>query len=132
VRVVDWAVNRLLLSLAASYYVRLVLNMPVDDPTGGFTLFRRTVLEHLDLEQVASKGYSFQIEMKYRAWRKGFRLREIPIIFRERRHGGTKITRNIVYEALYVLWRIRFMPRADGPRLPEGHTTADVHPAAKS
>lgn len=130
VRVVNWAVKRLLLSLAASYYVKLILGIPVEDPTGGFTGYRRRVLESLDLDRVASKGYSFQIEMKYRAWRKGFRLTEIPIVFYERRRGGSKITKNIVYEALYVLWRIRFNS-ADGPRLTPEAAASDPQPLPK-
>jgi len=133
VRVVDWAAKRLLLSLAASYYVKLVLGIPVDDPTGGFTLWRRRVLEALDLKHLASRGYSFQVEMKYRAWKKGFKLAEIPIVFYERRLGGSKISKNIVYEALYVLWRIRLTPGPDGPRLaPEVVAARSVEPVTKS
>jgi dolichol-phosphate mannosyltransferase len=132
VRVVDWAAKRLLLSLAASFYVKLVLGIPVEDPTGGFTGYRRRVLESLDLSRLASRGYSFQIEMKYRSWKKGFRLKEIPIVFCERRLGGSKITKNIVYEALYILWRIRFMRGADGPRLSPEAVAADSHPATEA
>jgi len=107
VRVLDWSARRLLLSLGASYYVRLILRMPVFDPTGGFKCWRREVLESLDLSRLHSRGYSFQIEMSYRAWRKGWRIVEVPIVFTERLHGGSKIHRNILYEAVYVLWRLR-------------------------
>lgn len=124
VRVLDWSARRLLLSLGASYYVRLVLGMPVFDPTGGFKCWRREVLESIDLSRLHSRGYSFQIEMTYRAWREGYRVAEIPIVFAERIHGGSKIHRNIVYEAVYVLWRLRLgallrgrrRARPDGPR----------------
>lgn len=116
VRVLDWPLKRLLLSLGASYYVRFVLGMPVKDPTGGFKCFRREVLESLPLARLHSRGYSFQIEMTYRAWRKGWKIREIPIVFTERLHGGSKIHRNIVYEAVYVLWRLRLGALFDGGR----------------
>jgi len=118
VRVLNWSVKRLVLSLGASYYVRAVLRMPVQDPTGGFKCWRRVVLESLDLDRVTSRGYSFQIELTYRAWKSGFRVREIPITFQDRLRGGSKITGNIVYEALYVLWRIRLQPRRDRRAVP--------------
>jgi dolichol-phosphate mannosyltransferase len=107
IRVLNWSKKRLLLSLGASAYVNAVLGLPVDDPTGGFKCWRRRVLQSLDLDHVASKGYGFQIEMSYRAWRKGFTLVEIPIVFSERVRGGSKISRSIVYEALWVLWGLR-------------------------
>lgn len=107
VRVLDWSARRLLLSMGASRYVRVVLGMPVADPTGGFKCFRRRVLESLDLKRLASRGYCFQIETTYRAWKKGFKIVEIPIVFTERKHGGSKIDGSVVYEALYILWRLR-------------------------
>lgn len=113
VRVLDWSARRLALSLAASLYVRALLRMPVDDPTGGFKVWRRRTLESLDLDRVTSRGYSFQVEMTYRVWRAGFRLLELPIVFQERKRGGSKISRGIVYEALYVLWRIRLKSHRD-------------------
>ena len=113
VRVLNWSVKRLVLSLSASAYVRTVLGLPVADPTGGFKCWRRRVLESLDLGHIASRGYSFQIEMSYRAWKKGFRLLEVPIVFSERKRGGSKITEKIVYEALYVLWRLRLQTLYD-------------------
>ena len=113
VRVLDWSVRRLMLSLGASAYVKMILGMPIADPTGGFKCFRRRVLESIDLDHIASKGYSFQIEMNYRSWKKGFQVVEIPIVFTERLRGGSKITKNIIYEALYILWRIRFQAAYD-------------------
>jgi len=106
VRVVDWPLRRLLLSYGASRYVRIVTGMPIHDPTGGFKLFRRRVLAALDLEQVRSEGYSFQIEMNYRCWMAGFRIVEIPITFVDRRVGVSKISRRIVWEALWMVWRL--------------------------
>ena len=106
VRVVDWPMQRLLLSYGASRYVRLVTGMPICDPTGGFKLFRRHVLAELDLGAVHSEGYSFQIEMNYRCWMAGFRIVEIPITFVDRQAGVSKISRRIVWEALWMVWRL--------------------------
>lgn len=108
VRVVDWPMRRLLLSYGASLYVRLITGMPVCDPTGGFKLFRREVLAALDLDNIHSEGYGFQIEMNYRCWMAGFRLVEIPITFTDRRVGVSKISRRIVWEALWMVWRLAF------------------------
>jgi len=108
VRVVDWPMRRLLLSYGASLYVRLITGMPVCDPTGGFKLFRREVLAALDLDGIHSGGYSFQVEMNYRCWMAGFRLVEIPITFTDRRVGVSKISRRIVWEALWMVWRLAF------------------------
>ena len=108
VRVVDWPIQRLLLSYGASLYVRLITGMPVCDPTGGFKLFRREVLAALDLNGVHSEGYGFQIEMNYRCWMEGCRVVEIPITFTDRRVGVSKISRRIVWEALWMVWRLAF------------------------
>jgi len=104
VRVLNWPFCRLILSKAAAFYVRLIMGMPVTDPTGGFKCFHRQVLEGITLESVRSNGYAFQIEMTYKAWISGFRVCEIPIIFNERRDGRSKMSRNIVAEALRVVW----------------------------
>jgi dolichol-phosphate mannosyltransferase len=128
VRVLDWSRKRLLLSLGASAYVKSVLRLPVEDPTGGFKCFRRRVLQSLDLDHIASKGYSFQIEMSYRAWRKGFTLLEIPIVFSERIRGGSKISKNIVYEALWVMWGLRLQVRYDR-RLPVANDPLEARAA---
>jgi dolichol-phosphate mannosyltransferase len=104
VRVVNWPLSRLFLSKGASYYVRIITGLPVNDPTGGFKCFRRAVLEAIDLDAVRSNGYAFQIEMTYEAWMKGFRVREIPITFTDRYAGQSKMSGRIVREALRVVW----------------------------
>jgi dolichol-phosphate mannosyltransferase len=106
VRVVNWPLKRLFLSKGASWYVRAITGMPVMDPTGGFKCFRRCVLESLDLNAVRSNGYAFQIEMTYKAWMAGFRVREIPITFTDRYAGKSKMAGHIVQEALLEVWRL--------------------------
>jgi dolichol-phosphate mannosyltransferase len=111
VNVVNWSMSRLLLSYFANMYARIVTNIPVMDCTGGFKCFRRTVLETLDLDSIASSGYSFQIEVNFFAWKKGFRITEIPIVFTDRKRGASKMSGKIVREALLiVLWRLRIAP----------------------
>lgn len=107
VNVINWPISRLLLSLGANLYARLVTGLPLTDSTGGFKCFRRQVLEAIDLDQVRSNGYAFQIEMSFRAWRKGFRLKEIPIIFHDRVEGQSKMSRRIVREAIWMVWWLR-------------------------
>lgn len=106
IRVINWPLSRLLLSLAAAQYVRGITGMPFTDPTGGFKLFRWRALEALDLERIHSNGYSFQIELTHRLWRRGFRIEEIPITFTDRFHGSSKMSRRIVREALISVWRL--------------------------
>ena len=106
VRVVNWPLRRLFLSKGASYYVRLITGLPVTDPTGGFKCFRRQVLESIDLNQVRSNGYAFQVEMTYKAWMAGFRVREIPITFVDRYAGRSKMSGHIVREALWMVWAL--------------------------
>jgi dolichol-phosphate mannosyltransferase len=106
IRVINWPLGRLILSCSAALYVRLVTGIPIADPTGGFKCFRREVLQAIDLEQVRSNGYAFQIEMTHKAWMRGFRIREVPIIFEERRSGQSKMHRGIVTEALWMTWKI--------------------------
>ncbi len=103
VNVVNWPMGRLLLSFFANKYVRWVTGMPLTDATGGFKCFRRAVLEGIDLTQVRSNGYSFQIEMSFRARRKGFRLLEIPIVFVDRMEGQSKMNKKIVREAIWMV-----------------------------
>jgi dolichol-phosphate mannosyltransferase len=98
--------NRLLLSRGAGVYVRLITGMPVSDPTGGFKCFRREVLESYAFDKVKANGYGFQIEMTHKAWMKGFRVGEIPIVFEDRQEGTSKMSGNIVYEALWVVWTL--------------------------
>ncbi len=107
VRVVNWPVRRLLLSYFANIYTRLITGLPVKDATAGFKCFKREVLENINLDEIKSNGYAFQIEMNYQAWRKGFKLCEHPIIFVDRRVGISKMSREIVYEAVWVVWKLR-------------------------
>ncbi len=107
VSVVHWPMSRLLLSYFANIYARLVTGIPVKDATGGFKCFRRKVLEALNLDRVSSSGYSFQIEMNYYCWKKGFKIKEIPIIFVDRKIGDSKMSTGIVREALLLLWKLR-------------------------
>jgi len=107
VTVVNWPMGRLLLSFAANRYTRFVTGLPLNDATAGFKCFRRAVLEAIDLDQVRSDGYSFQIEMNFKAWKKGFRLREIPILFSDRRVGISKMSKRIVREAAIMVWWLR-------------------------
>ncbi len=109
VRVVNWPMARLLLSYFGSRYARIVTGLPVSDATGGFNLFRREVLESMDLGRIESEGYSFQIELKLRAWRKGFRFEEIPIVFTERDQGESKMSKRIVAEAVWKVWKLRLL-----------------------
>ncbi len=106
IRVINWPLSRLLLSLSAAKYVRLVTGMPFSDPTGGFKCFRRRALESLNLDRVRSNGYSFQIEITHKLWRQGMRVAEVPIIFRDRFQGSSKMSRRIVWEALVMVWRL--------------------------
>ena len=107
VRVLNWPMRRLLLSFSANVYTQIITGLPIRDATGGFKCFRREVLEAIDLEKVKSNGYAFQIEMSFKAWKKGFRLAEIPIIFLDRRSGVSKMSRKIVYEAIFMLLTLR-------------------------
>jgi dolichol-phosphate mannosyltransferase len=108
VNVVNWPMSRLFLSYGANIYARFVTGLPIFDTTGGFKCFRRNVLESIDLNSVKSNGYAFQIEMSYRAWKRGFRLFEIPIIFVDRTEGVSKMSKKIVREAVWMVWRLRW------------------------
>ncbi len=107
VNVVNWPMMRLLLSYYANVYSRIVTGMPLRDATGGFKCFKRRVLEAIDLGEVRSNGYSFQIEMSYRAFKKGFKIIEIPIVFVDRTAGQSKMSKKIVREAILMVWRLR-------------------------
>ncbi len=104
VNIVNWPFKRLLISYFASKYVRIITGMPIKDPTGGFKCFRRKVLEAIDLDRILSDGYAFQIEMNFKAWTKGFNVKEIPIVFTERSEGESKMSRKIVWEAVWMVW----------------------------
>jgi dolichol-phosphate mannosyltransferase len=108
VTVVNWPIKRLLLSYYANIYARIVTGLPLFDSTGGFKVYRRAVLEAIDLDDVRSNGYAFQIEMSFRAWRKNFRIVEIPIVFVDRTEGTSKMSKSIVREAVWMVWRLRF------------------------
>jgi dolichol-phosphate mannosyltransferase len=107
VTVVNWPIRRLMLSYAANVYARIVTGMKLWDATGGFKCFHRRVLAAIDLSNVRSNGYAFQIEMSFRAFRKGFRAIEIPIVFTDRTHGLSKMNKGIVREAVWMVWRLR-------------------------
>jgi dolichol-phosphate mannosyltransferase len=108
VTVVNWPMTRLLLSYGANIYARIATGMQLGDATGGFKCFRREVLEAIPLDQVRSNGYAFQIEMSFRAWKRGFRIAEIPIVFNDRTEGESKMSKGIVREAVWMVWRLRW------------------------
>jgi len=109
VTVINWPMSRLLISYFGSWYARFVTRLPVRDATGGFNCWRREVLESLDFDRIESNGYTFQIELKLRAWRKGFTFTEIPIVFEERESGESKMSKKIVREAIWKVWKLRFL-----------------------
>lgn len=106
IRVINWPLKRLMLSRGAGKYVKLVTGMPFTDPTGGYKCFRRRALQAVKFENVRSNGYSFQIEMTHRLWRRGFKIVEVPIIFTERAEGRSKMSRQIMNEAFWMVWRL--------------------------
>ncbi|MDE2793193.1 MAG: polyprenol monophosphomannose synthase [Gemmatimonadota bacterium] len=109
ITVVNWPLRRLMISLFGSWYARMITRLPVNDATGGFNAFRRRVLETVGLEKIQSNGYSFQIELKLRAWRAGFTLREVPIVFTERDSGESKMSGRIIREAVWRVWKLRLL-----------------------
>ena len=106
IRITNWPLSRLILSKGASLYVRLITGMPVTDPTGGYKCYRREALEAINLDAIVSNGYSFQVEMTHTLWLKGFRIKEIPITFEDRRAGQSKMSSDIFREALWMVWRL--------------------------
>ena len=104
IRVINWPLKRLILSVGASYYVKWITGLTVWDPTGGFKCWRRTTLEAIDLPTVLSNGYGFQVEMTHRAWSKGLKVCEVPIIFADRVEGTSKMSNKIIVEALFMVW----------------------------
>ncbi len=107
ITVVNWPIERLLISYFGNVYVRRLTGMPVSDTTGGFKCWRREALEAIDLDAVRSNGYAFQIEMNFRLWRKGMRIREVPIIFMDRTVGDSKMSKRIAVEALWIVWWLK-------------------------
>jgi dolichol-phosphate mannosyltransferase len=109
VNVVNWPITRLMISVFGSIYARMITRVPVMDATGGFNCWRREVLEAVALDRIESNGYTFQIELKLRAWRKGFQPLEVPIVFTERETGESKMSKRIVLEAVWKVWKLRFL-----------------------
>lgn len=108
VNVVNWPMKRVLMSWGASKYVRFMLNVPINDCTAGFVCYRRRVLEKMDLDNIGMKGYGFQIEMKYKAYRLGFEIKEVSVIFRDRTEGTSKMSSSIFGEAFWGVMKLRF------------------------
>lgn len=108
VNVINWPMQRLLLSYFANIYTRIITGLPIHDGTGGFKCFKREVLASINLSKITSNGYSFQIEMNFKAWKKGARIAEVPIIFTDRVQGKSKMSKKIVYEAIFMVWKLRF------------------------
>jgi dolichol-phosphate mannosyltransferase len=106
IRVINWPLKRLMLSICAAKYVRVITGMPVTDPTGGFKCFRRRALESIDLNSIQSNGYSFQIEMSHKIWRQGLKIAEVPIVFTDRFQGCSKMSGKIVWEAIWITWKL--------------------------
>jgi dolichol-phosphate mannosyltransferase len=107
VNVANWPMSRLMLSMFANIYSRVITGLPVHDATGGYKCFRREVLEAINLDAVKSNGYAFQIEMTFKAWKKGFKIKELSIIFIDRVKGTSKMSRKIVREAIVMVWKLR-------------------------
>ncbi|MGB9601397.1 MAG: polyprenol monophosphomannose synthase [Verrucomicrobiia bacterium] len=106
IRVINWPLKRLMLSMGAAKYVQLITGMPITDPTGGFKCFRRHTLEKINLKEIKSNGYSFQIELSHIVWRSGMKIVEVPIIFTDRFQGKSKMSKKIVWEAIWMVWRL--------------------------
>lgn len=124
VRVINWPLSRLMLSMFAGVYVRAITGMPFTDPTGGYKCFRRKALQSVDLAAVRSNGYSFQIELTHKIWRRGLQVVEVPIVFTDRFQGSSKMSRSIVYEAVIMVWRL--LAQNDFRRRPRRRTTEKV------
>lgn len=108
VNVVNWPMQRLLLSWFANQYTRLITGMPIHDATGGFKCFRVDILRTINLQKIHSNGYAFQIEMNFKCWKRGAHIVEIPIVFVDRRSGVSKMSKNIIWEAAWLVWKLRF------------------------
>jgi dolichol-phosphate mannosyltransferase len=108
IRVINWPLRRLMLSMGAGLYVRTITGMPFSDPTGGFKCFRRGALGSLNLEAIQSNGYSFQVELTHKIWRQGLKIAEVPIVFTDRFQGSSKMSSKIVREAFWMVWRLLF------------------------
>jgi dolichol-phosphate mannosyltransferase len=113
ISIVNWPLNRLIISKIGNWYASTITGLPLTDVTAGYKCFRRELLEQLDLDDLHSNGYSFQIEMNYSVWKKGFRIKEIPIVFVDRTIGESKITYGIVWEAIWRVWALKFKYMVD-------------------
>jgi len=103
----NWPFHRLILSRGANIYVRMVTRLPIFDSTGGFNCYRSEILEKINLDKIISDGYAFQIEMKYRLWKKGFSIKEVPFTFIDRTRGTSKISKRIILQAFFLVWKLR-------------------------
>lgn len=109
VNVINWPLMRLFISVMASKYTRIITGMPFRDCTSGFKCFRKKVLENIPLDKISSSGYSFQIEMNFKAWKRGFKIKEIPIIFYDRTVGSSKMSKRIILEAMFIVWKLKIL-----------------------
>ena len=109
VNVINWPLGRLILSVGANKYTQIITGMPIKDGTGGFKCFRREVLEAIDFVNIHSDGYSFQIEMNFKTWKRGFRICEIPIVFLDREAGSSKMSKKIIREAVWMVWKLKLL-----------------------
>ena len=107
IRIINWPIHRLLLSYFAGVYTRIITGLDVLDATGGFKCFTRKALESLDLDRVFSNGYSFQVELNFKVWAKGLKIKEVPIVFTERRDGESKMSGGIIHEAVFAVIKLR-------------------------
>lgn len=116
IRVINWPLSRLMISMSAGVFVRMMTRLPVSDPTGGYKCYSARVLRAIDLDSIRSNGYSFQIETTFKTWMKGFRIGEVPIVFEDRRSGYSKLSRNIAKEAFLMVLRLGFYRLFHRPR----------------
>ncbi len=107
VNVINWPMRRLMLSLFANMYTRVITGLPVHDATGGYKCFRKEVLQSINLDEIRSNGYAFQIELTFKAWKKGFKIKELSIVFTDRVKGTSKMSKKIVREAIFMVWKLR-------------------------
>ena len=108
ISIINWPLSRLILSYAANIYARTITGLPIFDTTAGFKCLRRSVIEAIPLKRIESNGYAFQIELHFRAWKAGFKLKEVSIVFKERQEGVSKMSKAIVREAIWRVWALKF------------------------
>lgn len=132
IRIINWPLSRLMLSKCAAKYVQVITGMQISDPTGGYKCFTRRALEAINLNEINSNGYSFQIEMTHRLWRQGMKIVEVPIIFTERAQGHSKMSGHIIREALFMVWRLWFQNNLRRrPGVPSAKPDASAEPKAR-